>query len=223
LLQAVRRRSRPRWIRCLHSGAKGLSDVKAVVNPDGAVSVSFVGAVAGGIYEVYRAISGGLFERIRTVSSFVPGVMSLIDNLGSNGVLLAKAAVVYKVRLTYPTGSKAPSEELISNEVIAGPKGAATATTRPPENAIATATSGTSVTLTWTPAVGVSQCQVRRSLNLAAYITVATLPVNTSRYIDVAANLMMQRPQYQIACGDAKGLAIPPVQFTTPVWNPKGG
>ena len=206
------------------SGGKGLSGVTASVTSEGVVTVSWLSGFAGGTFEVLRSTGGQLWQRIQSIGSFIPGLMSFVDNVGSGGILTAKQAVVYKVRFLPPAGSKALVEELTSNEVIVGPKGASTTVApTPPGNAVATANSATSVTLTWTPAGGVSQCQLRRSLNLGAYTILTTLPGNSSRFIDVAANLMIQRPRYQIVCGDPKGLATSPVNFTTPVWGTKGG
>ena len=227
---------------------KGPSSVTATLTGPTTATVYFppVSGVIG--FRVTRVVNGvaKLIGTIAPIVALIPGVgqvISLVDNFASElmtgvGGTLAtstqKLSVEYKVEAIYSTTdpAKGLAPAVTSNVLSVDPKaatsgGTTTTTTTtviyaPPSNAKAVATSATSVTLSWTPAAGVTQCRIERSTNGGAYATLATLSATTSSHVDAAANVPTFAPRYRIACADPKGLAHPPVAFTVPVWNPKG-
>ena len=82
-------------------------------------------------------------------------------------------------------------------------------------------TSANSLTLMWTPPAAGIECRLSRSLSGGDFAALPPISQGTSQYVDTAPTLLNQRPEYRIACGDAKSLTEP-LRFPRPEWDPTG-
>jgi len=194
-------------------------NVKATVSGPASVMVTWGAVPEAAGYEVFRSANGGALQLMgRVPNGAVGSTIQFPDYLGGYlGAGSNQVTAVYAVKSTDSNG--AATQPKTSNEVtIQSKAGVATGTSSTnASNTRATATSSSSVTLTWGPPAGGIACSLQRSLSGGAYAALPALATGASQYIDTAPGLMDQRPRYQILCADPKSQA--PVAFPNPVWD----
>jgi hypothetical protein len=195
------------------------ASVTARIAGPASAKVSWFAIRGPAAYEMTRNLGSSKFPRVVRVPNDLTGVLIEVpDNLAletRNGA--TPVTVSYSVRSIDPSG-KAVTGAVTSNTITVSLKDAAALTlaSRNVTNPFATATTASSVMLTWTPPAGIYLCELERSLSGLPFQSLSRLPGGAYRYVDEMPDLMSKAPRYRIACGGGGRPLLPAVAFPNP-------
>ena len=193
------------------------ASVTATVTGATSAKASWI-AVRGPVaYELSRYIGALKTPRISRVPNDMTGVLIEVPEkfVLDPKALGALLTVRYSVRSVDAAGHF--TEAVTSNTITVSAKEAAAASLamRNVTNPHATATSASSVMLTWTPPAGSYVCDLQRSLSGGVFGLIGRVPIGAYRYMDQMPDLMAKAPSYRIRCSSGK-LPLPAIAFPNP-------
>ena len=178
------------------------SNTKAIATSANSVTLTWSPPLGAVSCSLKRSLSGGNFAALPAIG---PGTISYIDT--AEGLMTFRPR--YQIVCTTPKSTLSPvafpNPEWDTNQA---PAVDVASSKTVPTNLRAVATSSDSVTLTWGPPTTAVACTVQRSIDGAAYASIATLAIGAFRHIDTSTGLMSRRPRYQLACGGEKGSVV---------------
>lgn len=197
---------------------KAPSGVTATVTGATSTRVSWSRVPIAVAYQLLRSVNGAAPAPMARIPAGTATQIDVPDDVGTFlGAGATQVVVVYLVKSEDANGfttAASTSNTLTIDAKSAMPAGTSSANV---SNAVATATSLSVVTLTWSPPGGGIPCALERSLSGGAFAALPPLAAGAARWIDSAPTLVAHKPRYRITCGTAKAM-LPSVRFSDPRW-----